>query len=114
MDENCLEEVLIIASALTVQDPRERPMDKQEAADTAHAAFRHEASDFLTYLNLWSVYHQHAAHLSTSKLRKWVPAKFPVVRAAMREWHDIHQQLQAQVKETQFNQAGRGRAASRV
>src|SRR5207244_2650616 len=56
IDENCLDEVLIIASALTVQDPRERPMDQQEAADAAHAALRHEASDFLTFLNLWNVF----------------------------------------------------------
>ena len=99
IDENCLEEVLIIASALTVQDPRERPMDKQEAADTAHAHFRHEASDFLTFLNLWSVYHQHVEHLSQSKLRKWCQQSF-LSYVRMREWHDIHQQLKALVTET--------------
>jgi ATP-dependent helicase HrpA len=101
VDENCLDEVLIIASALTVQDPRERPLDKQEAADAAHAAFRHEASDFLTFLNLWSVYHQHVEHLSTSKLRKWCQQNF-LSFVRMREWHDIHQQLHALVTETGF------------
>jgi ATP-dependent helicase HrpA len=105
IDENCLEEVLIIASALTVQDPRERPMDKQEAADTAHAQFRHEASDFLTFLNLWSVYHQHAEHLSASKLRKWCKENF-LSFVRMREWHDIHQQLKALVTETGFGKEG--------
>src|SRR6185437_9807295 len=99
VDENCLDEVLIIASALTVQDPRERPLDKQEAADAAHAQFRHEASDFLTYLNLWSIYHQHAGHLSQSKLRKWCQQNF-LSYVRMREWHDIHQQLKALVTET--------------
>jgi len=103
VDENCLDEVLIIASALTVQDPRERPLDKQEAADTAHVAFRHEASDFLTFLNLWSVYHQHVEHLSTSKLRKWCQQNF-LSFVRMREWHDIHQQLHALVTETGFAQ----------
>ncbi|HZL33914.1 MAG TPA: ATP-dependent RNA helicase HrpA [Tepidisphaeraceae bacterium] len=99
VDENCLDEVLVIASALTVQDPRERPMDKQEAADAAHAQFRHESSDFLTYLNLWSVYHQHAGHLTASKLRKWCQQNF-LSFVRMREWHDIHQQLHALVNET--------------
>ncbi|MDB5357878.1 MAG: ATP-dependent helicase HrpA [Phycisphaerales bacterium] len=98
-DENCLEEVLVIASALTVQDPRERPMDKQEPADAAHAQFRDENSDFLTFLNLWSVYHQHAEHLSTNKLRKWCQQNF-LSFVRMREWHDIHQQLKALVTET--------------
>jgi ATP-dependent helicase HrpA len=94
IDENCLEEVLIIAAALSVQDPRERPMDKQEQADTAHARFRSETSDFLTFLNLWSFYHEQAKHLSTNKLRKLCKENF-LSFTRMREWHDIHQQLHA-------------------
>src|SRR3546814_20094408 len=57
-------------AALSVQDPRERPMDKQEAADTAHAQFRDENSDFVGFLKLWNFYHAQAEHLSHSKLRK--------------------------------------------
>jgi ATP-dependent helicase HrpA len=55
--ENCLAEVLVIAAALSAQDPRERPMDQREQADAAHARFQDEASDFLALLNIWSAYH---------------------------------------------------------
>jgi ATP-dependent helicase HrpA len=102
-EEGCLDEVLIIASALTVQDPRERPMEQQEAADAAHAKFRDESSDFLSYLRLWKSYDEHSQHLSTSKLRKWCQGNF-LSFVRMREWHDIHQQLKALVSETGFAQ----------
>ena len=52
--EGCLRETLIIASVLSIQDPRERPMDKRESADNAHAKFLGEGSDFMSYLKLWS------------------------------------------------------------
>jgi ATP-dependent helicase HrpA len=97
-DEGCLDEVLIIAAALSVQDPRERPMEKQDAADDAHRKFRDERSDFLSYLKLWDFYHEQAEHLSTSKLRKMCQANF-LSFVRMREWHDIHQQLHALVGE---------------
>ena len=100
IDEGCLDEVLIIASALTVQDPRQRPMDQQEAADAAHAKWRDETSDFLSYLLLWKAYHEHAEHLSTSKLRKWCEANF-LSYVRLREWHDVHQQLKAMIGEMQ-------------
>jgi len=100
IDEGCLDEVLIIASALTVQDPRQRPMDQQEAADAAHAKWRDETSDFLSYLLLWKDYHEHAEHLSTSKLRKWCEGNF-LSYVRMREWHDVHQQLKAMIGEMQ-------------
>src|SRR5205085_1988986 len=90
--EGCLREVLIIASALSVQDPRERPMDKQELADQAHAQFRDENSDFLSYLKLWNWYHDQARKLSTSRLRRLCQENF-LSFVRMREWHDIHQQL---------------------
>ena len=97
-DENCLEEVLIIAAALSVQDPRERPMDKQEMADVAHAPFRDENSDFISYLKLWKWYHEKVAHLSTSKLRRTCQENF-LSHVRMREWHDTHRQLHALVAE---------------
>jgi len=100
IDEGCLDEVLIIASALTVQDPRQRPMDQQEAADAAHAKWRDETSDFLSYLLLWKAYHEHAEHLSTSKLRKWCEGNF-LSYVRLREWHDVHQQLKAMIGEMQ-------------
>jgi ATP-dependent helicase HrpA len=52
LENDCLHEVLVIASVLETQDPRERPMEKQQAADQAHLEFKHESSDFLTYLNI--------------------------------------------------------------
>jgi ATP-dependent helicase HrpA len=97
-DEDCLDEVLIIASALSVQDPRERPLDQQQAADEAHRKFKDERSDFLGYLKLWDLYHGQAEHLSTSKLRKMCQANF-LSFVRMREWHDVHQQLHEVVGE---------------
>jgi ATP-dependent helicase HrpA len=96
--ENCLGDVLIIASALSVQDPRERPMEKQAEADTAHAQFRDENSDFLSYLKLWNWYHERARHLSGSKLRRTCQENF-LSYVRMREWHDVHQQLHAMMAE---------------
>ncbi len=92
-EENCLKEVLIIAAALSVQDPRDRPFDKQQAADEAHARFHHEQSDFLAFLNLWTFYHERARQLSHSKLRKACQQNF-LSFVRMREWHDTHHQLQ--------------------
>jgi ATP-dependent helicase HrpA len=97
-DENCMDEVLVIASALSVQDPRDRPLDKQEQADLAHAQFRDPASDFLGFLKLWQWYRQQAQHLSTSKLRKLCQQNF-LSFVRMREWHDIHQQLHGLIRE---------------
>ncbi|HEX4147340.1 MAG TPA: ATP-dependent RNA helicase HrpA, partial [Pirellulales bacterium] len=62
--ENCLHEILIIASGLSMQDPRERPVDKQQAADEAHAQFADVESDFLSYLKLWDFFHEGKEHLS--------------------------------------------------
>ncbi|MBU2478658.1 MAG: ATP-dependent RNA helicase HrpA, partial [Gammaproteobacteria bacterium] len=62
-DEHCLREILVIASALSVPDPRERPMDKQQAADEKHKQFLDEQSDFLGYVKLWDFYHEQARHL---------------------------------------------------
>ena len=95
---NCLTEVLIIASALSIQDPRERPMDKQQAADQAHAKFKDERSDFLAYLALWEHYHDKKKHLSQNKLRKYCRENF-LSFLRLREWHDIHQQLHVQVSQ---------------
>lgn len=104
-EENCLDEVLVIASALSVQDPRERPMDKQAEADIAHAPFRDASSDFLSYLKLWEWYREQAKHLSTSKLRKACQQNF-LSFVRMREWHDIHQQLHGLIREMALDRAG--------
>ena len=97
-EEDVLHEVLIIAAALSVQDPRERPMDFQEAADQAHAKFRDESSDFVSYLHLWRAFHHQMKHLSGSKLRKWCKENF-LSFVRLREWNDIHTQLRSTLNE---------------
>ncbi|HEY1629018.1 MAG TPA: ATP-dependent RNA helicase HrpA, partial [Tepidisphaeraceae bacterium] len=100
-DENVLEEVLIIASALSAQDPRERPIDQQQAADAAHAKFRDENSDFLSFIKLWNAFSENQKHLSGSKLRKWCKENFASF-VRMREWRDVHSQLVEIVGEMGF------------
>lgn len=98
---NCVTEVLIIASALSIQDPRERPMDKQQAADQAHKKYQDERSDFLAFLKLWDLYHDKKKHLSQNKLRKYCKENF-LSFLRLREWHDIHQQLHVQIMQMGF------------
>ncbi|GAB4291412.1 MAG: ATP-dependent RNA helicase HrpA [Thiohalomonadaceae bacterium] len=101
--EGSLREVLIIASALTVQDPRERPLEAQQQADQKHARFSdpEQKSDFLAWLKLWDYYHEQTRHLSQSKLRALCRAEF-LSYVRLREWHDIHGQLMALVNELQL------------
>ncbi|QDT45249.1 ATP-dependent RNA helicase HrpB [Gimesia alba] len=98
-DENCLHEILIIAAALELQDPRERPIDKQQAADEAHEQFRDEDSDFLSFLKLWDFYHKLKEDLSHSRLRKACVQNF-LSYNRLREWADIFRQLRQLVEET--------------
>jgi len=98
---NSLTEVLVIASALSIQDPRERPMDKQQAADEAHSKYKDERSDFLAFLKLWDLYHDKKKHLTQNKLRKYCRDNF-LSFMRLREWHEIHQQLHVQVTQMGF------------
>ncbi|MBM4208165.1 MAG: ATP-dependent RNA helicase HrpA [Gammaproteobacteria bacterium] len=91
-DEHCLNEAAIIVSALSIQDPREKPADKMAQAEAKHAVFRHPESDFLTLLNLWNTYEEQKKHLSNSKLRKYCQDNY-LSYMRMREWHDIHSQI---------------------
>jgi len=95
--EHCLTEVAIIVSALSVQDPREKPADKMAQADQKHAAFRHPESDFLTLLNVWNTYEEKKKQLSNNKLRKYCTDNF-LSYMRMREWFDIHAQIMQVVK----------------
>jgi ATP-dependent helicase HrpA len=105
-EENCLAEVLVIAAALSIQDPRERPMDRQDAADEAHRKFAHEDSDFLSLLNLWTFYQGQSKHLSHSKLRKACQQNY-LSAVRMREWDDVYRQLHALVIEMGHHPATR-------
>ncbi len=91
--ENCLREVLIIASALSIQDPRERPFDRAEAADRAQEKFQDERSDFLAYLKIWDFFEDALKHKkSNRKLTELLHEHF-LSHRRMREWRDIHRQL---------------------
>jgi ATP-dependent helicase HrpA len=91
--ENSLREVLIIASALSVQDPRERPAERAAAADEAQKPFGDEKSDFLSWLKIWKFFEQALAHeKSTRKLYQACHERFLSLNR-MREWRDIHSQL---------------------
>ena len=92
VEEGVLPSVLVIAAAMSVQDPRERPLDKQSEADEAHAMFRDERSDFLAHLKLWHFWRDNKRHLSGSKLRKMCKSCF-LSYVRLREWDEIHAQL---------------------
>lgn len=91
-EEGVLPEVLVIAAALEAQDPRERPPDKQKAADEAQAIFQDGRSDFLAYLRLWQFYHDQRENLSRNQLQKALRNRF-LSPNRMREWADIVKQL---------------------
>jgi ATP-dependent helicase HrpA len=112
IEERCVDQVLIIAAALEIQDPRERPMLKQQASDEAHGQWKDENSDFLSLVKLWSEYQKQSGHLSGSRLRKWCQSNF-LSYMRMREWEDVHQQLKAQLADMGLvhGETGRGRAA---
>ena len=88
----CLNEVLIIVSAMAAQDPRERPHEKQQAADQKHREHWHEQSDFLTFVNLWHFYEEQRQALKQSQLRKFCKVNF-LSFMRMREWRENHRQL---------------------
>ncbi len=95
----CLSEMLIIASALSVQDPRDRPLEHRQAADQKHAQFHHEHSEFLSYLNLWRFFEEALQHKkSNRKLAEFCREQFLSI-TRLREWRDIHSQLHALVAE---------------
>jgi ATP-dependent helicase HrpA len=97
--EGCLSEVLVIAAALSVQDPRERPMDKQEAVTQAHAEFVDDRSDFLGYLRIWKWFEEALAHKkSNRKLVQDCHDRF-LSYLRLREWRELHGQLHSLIAE---------------
>jgi ATP-dependent helicase HrpA len=96
---DCLAEILVIASALAVPDPRERPLEKQQAADQAHLRFRDERSDFLSLVALWQFFADALSEgLSHRRLVERCRAHF-VSYLRLVEWRDLHHQLSEQVRE---------------
>lgn len=92
VQENCLHEILIIAAALELQDPRERPAGQEEAADQAHERFADEQSDFISFLKLWDFYHELKVGLSRNQSRR-ACREFFLAHNRMREWLEVHRQL---------------------
>jgi ATP-dependent helicase HrpA len=100
--EHCLKEVLIITSVLSMQDPRERPMDKREAADNAHAKFAGEGSDFMSYLKLWDFFDN---ALKTKKSNKDLLSQCHTNFLSflrLKEWRELHGQLLEIVSDMEF------------
>jgi len=97
--QRCVNEVLIIASALSVQDPRDRPMERAQAADEKHKLFADERSDFMGWLKLWRWYEEQVQHKKTNRQLQTLLQNHFLSPRRMREWRDIHGQLHAQVAE---------------
>lgn len=101
--EGCLAETLVIASALSISDPRDRPQEKAQQADQKHALYKDPSSDFLSYLKLWDKYHEHRKQVkSLSKMKKYCTEHFLSFKR-MREFRDIHHQLALILKEQGFD-----------
>ena len=94
----CVREVMIIVSALSIQDPRERPMDKQQASAEKHQRFQDKESDFLAYVNLWNYVGEQQKALSTNQFRRQCKLDY-LNYLRVREWQDIYTQLRQVVKE---------------
>ena len=97
--ENCLAQMTVIAAALSIQDVRERPLDKEALADQAHRPFVDALSDFITILNIWqAIHHGPPATRTMNALKKFCRQHFFSFRR-IREWRDIHGQIRAVLKE---------------
>src|SRR3546814_10777142 len=88
----CVGEVLVIAAALSIQDPRERPSDQQQKAAELHGRFADRDSDFITYLNLWRYLRTEQKARGSSQFRKMCKAEM-LHFLRVREWQDLHSQL---------------------
>ena len=103
-EHGVLPEILPIAAAIEIQDPRDRPPDKQQSADQAHAEFQDSQSDFLSYLRLWRHYEQLRGELSRNRLSRALRKQF-LSPTRMREWADVYRQLR-EMAATSLRDAG--------
>ncbi|MEU4567413.1 ATP-dependent RNA helicase HrpA [Micromonospora sp. NPDC023956] len=104
----CATEVVVIAAALSIQDPRERPAEKQAQADQAHARFTDRESDFVTLLNLWRYLREQQRDLSSSAFRRMCKAEY-LNYLRVREWQDIVSQVRQVLRTPEPGEGGRGR-----
>ncbi|BCY12532.1 ATP-dependent RNA helicase HrpA [Actinoplanes sp. L3-i22] len=100
--QECVAEVMVIAAALSIQDPRERPTEKQQQADEKHSRFVDKESDFFTYLNLWRYLREKQQELSGNQFRRLCRAEF-LNYLRVREWQDIYTQLRSVVRTLDLN-----------
>jgi len=98
IDLGCIKQIFIIVSALSIQDPRERPHEKQQAADEKHNRFKHEQSDFLSFINLWNYINEQQKLLTNNQFRKLCQKEF-LSYVRVREWQDIFSQLKLALKD---------------
>lgn len=91
-DYNCVHEVILISAALSIQDPRERPMDKQQAADEKHRRFHDKDSDYMAYVNLWDHLKEQRHALTSNQFRRMCQKDF-LAYMRVREWQDIYAQI---------------------
>ncbi|MEV5199155.1 ATP-dependent RNA helicase HrpA [Streptomyces sp. NPDC053720] len=98
----CVREVMVIASALSIQDPRERPSEKQTQADQQHARFKDETSDFLAFLNLWRYVREQQKERGSSSFRRMCKQEY-LNFLRIREWQDIYAQLRTVAKQMGIN-----------
>ncbi|MET8066855.1 ATP-dependent RNA helicase HrpA [Micromonospora sp. NPDC005313] len=106
----CATEVVVIAAALSIQDPRERPAEKQAQADQAHARFADSESDFVAYLNLWRYLREKQRELSSSAFRRMCKAEY-LNYLRVREWQDIVSQLRQVLRTADKGEGRRGAGA---
>jgi ATP-dependent helicase HrpA len=117
-EQGCIDEMLVIASALSIQDPRERPSEQQSLADQMHARFDNPTSDFVTLINVWNAYHRYRSGAegpprSGNQMKKYCRPHFLSYRR-MREWCDIHSQLRTMLeKEMEISDRPKASAGKR-
>ena len=105
-ERGCLDEAVIIVSALAVSDPRNRPKEMLQQADQKHAVFKDSSSDFVTLLNIWKAFHDAEKRLkSRGRVRRFCQDNFLSFKR-LREWNDIHRQLRSVLKEHGVNAKG--------
>ncbi|MGW7816560.1 ATP-dependent RNA helicase HrpA [Streptomyces puniciscabiei] len=110
---DCVREVMVIAAALSIQDPRERPADKQTQADQQHARFKDETSDFLAYLNLWRYVREQQKERGSSSFRRMCKQEF-LNFLRIREWQDIYAQLRTVAKQMGIHLSDEDAPADRI
>nr|WP_286235912.1 ATP-dependent RNA helicase HrpA [Thalassotalea sediminis] len=98
IDYGCVDEVFVIVSGISIQDPRERPHEKQQAADEKHSRFKVKGSDFLSFLSLWQYINEQQKSLTNNQFRKLCQKEY-LSYVRIREWQDIYSQLKLTLKE---------------